>query len=222
VILYDISMTIEPGMAVYKNKAEKNPRLIVTRDFTDSAVYETRLEMDLHTGTHIDMPRHILPAGDSSDHWTAESIFTRCAVLDFSDLESDRITALSLEQKTAELEGAVPLFGRERAVLLKTANSQRESFDFNFTFLEKSGAAYLAEKQTAGVGIDALGIERDQPGHETHRTLLEAGAWILEGLRLAKVPQGFYILALMPLKIAGVEALPARAVLLSPDAIKIS
>jgi arylformamidase len=68
--------------------AEKKPRLIVTRDFTDSAVYETRLEMDLHTGTHIDMPRHILPAGDSSDQWTAGSIFTRCAVLDFSDLKA--------------------------------------------------------------------------------------------------------------------------------------
>ncbi len=218
-ILYDISMTIEPGMAVYKNRAEKRPRLTVTRDFAGSAVYETRLEMDMHTGTHIDMPLHILPGGDSSDLWSVDHVFTRCTVLDFTDLESDRITAENLEQKEFALQPGGSLFGPGQTVLLKTVNSQQESFDPAFIFLEKSGAAYLAEKQITGVGIDALGLERDQPGHETHRALLEAGIWIIEGLRLGDVPGGFYVLALMPLAIKGVEALPARAVLLAPDSI---
>jgi len=44
--------------------------------------------------------------------------------------------------------------------------------------------------------------------------------WILEGLRLQEVPEGQYILNVMPLKISGVEALPARAVLL-PKSILI-
>jgi arylformamidase len=62
-ILYDISMAIEPGMAVYKNREEKRPRLTVTRDFKESSAYESRLEMDMHTGTHIDLPLHFLPGG---------------------------------------------------------------------------------------------------------------------------------------------------------------
>ncbi len=65
------------------------------------------------------------------------------------------------------------------------------------------------------VGTDYLGIERDQPGHETHRALLSHRVAIIEGLRLADVDAGkrYYLLCL-PLKIVGFEAAPARAVLL--------
>lgn len=220
-ILYDISMTIAPDMAVYKKRSEKKPRIIVTRDFSNNTAYETRLEMDMHTGTHIDMPLHMLPDGNSSDQWSADNIFTRCMVFDFTDLKSDRITAHDLHKKESELQAGAPILDPGRTVLLKTVNSLQEGFDFNFTFLEKSGAGYLAEKGFCGVGIDALGIERDQPGHETHRILLEAGAWILEGLRLGEVPQGLYTLVVMPLKIKAVEALPARAVLLAPDSLTL-
>jgi arylformamidase len=60
--------------------------------------------------------------------------------------------------------------------LLKTANSAQQHFDFSFIFLDASGAEYLAKKNIAGVGIDALGIERDQEGHPTHRALLQKGS----------------------------------------------
>ena len=39
--IYDVSMTIEESMQVYKNKEEKRPRLEITRDFTDSAARES-------------------------------------------------------------------------------------------------------------------------------------------------------------------------------------
>ena len=66
----------------------------------------------------------------------------------------------------------------------------------------------------AGVGIDSLGIERDQPGHPTHRILFSAGILILEGLRLEHVPAGEYLMVAAPLKITQAEAAPVRAVLL--------
>jgi arylformamidase len=221
VILYDISMTIDEEMIVYKERAEKKPRLAVTRDFESGSIYETRLELDSHTGTHIDMPLHVFPDGAASDQWSAKNIFSRCVVLDFSALRSDHICAAALQQKEAEFSPDHKVLRLGLSVILKTKSSLQDSFDFSFVYLEKSGAAYLAEKGIRAVGIDALGIERDQPDHETHKILLGAGIWIIEGLRLAAVPEGEYILALMPLKIKGVEALPARAVLLDPASMTL-
>ncbi len=215
--IYDISMTIEPSMAVYKNRDEKKPRFINTRSFSNNSVFETRLDLDLHSGTHVDMPLHVLPDGSDSDNWRENNFFTPALVLDFSDLQKDRIGELELHMKEKELIKAGLSIKPGFAVLLKTVNSRSEHFSFQFTFLEAGGAAYLADKKISGVGLDALGIERDQPGHLTHKTLLTRGIWILEGLRLEKPRQGLYTLALLPLKIGGVEALPARALLLPFD-----
>ena len=65
------------------------------------------------------------------------------------------------------------------------------------------------------IGIDFLSIEaRGAPGHPTHRTLLEAGVVILEGLDLSGVEPGGYTLVCFPLKIVGGDGAPTRAVLL--------
>ncbi len=221
-ILHDISMAISGSMPVYKNKEEKKPVLTVTRDFENGDAFETRLEMDLHTGTHIDLPLHFNPDGDSSEKWDVDGMFTRCMVFDFVDLSADTISKEDLEQKEQEMKDAGTIFARDRTILLKTKNSLKVEFDFSFTYLDKTGAAFLAEKKIAGVGIDALGIERDQPDHETHKILLESGIWIIEGLRLGEVPQGEYILAVLPLKIEEVEALPARAVLLASGSMPLA
>ncbi len=222
-LLYDISSTIAPDMPVYKNRDEKRPRFTVSRDHTSGTIYEGRLDFDLHSGTHIDLPLHVLPQGKTSDTWESEQFLTRCRVLDFSALTADRIGAGDLQQKEEEGKrpGGEPFFEAGSTALLKTANSAKQHFDFSFVYLETSGAEYLARENIVGVGIDALGIERDQEGHPTHRALLQKGIWILEGLRLAAVAEGNYILALMPLKIAGVEALPARAFLLEAGSISL-
>ncbi len=214
--LYDISMTISEDMAVYKNRPAKKPLLKNSASFENSTVYETRLDMDLHTGTHIDMPLHLLPGGATSDQWQHSDTMTCCLVLDFSAMTGDALTAELLGREMSKLEAQGLALKSVETVLLKTKNSFSDRFDFNFIYLDRTGAEYLAEKRFRGVGIDALGIERDQPGHETHKTLLGAGIWILEGLRLQKVPPGLYTLMLFPLKIKGVEAMPARAVLLEP------
>ena len=63
------------------------------------------------------------------------------------------------------------------------------------------------------MGIDTLGIERAQAGHETHISLLSRDIIILEGLRLADVNPGEYLLIALPVKIQDAEGAPTRAVL---------
>lgn len=202
--IFDISMKVSHDMPVYKGKASKRPVLKIESDFSTGAAYETRLEMNMHTGTHIDMPLHFLKNGRTIDTLELEKVVTRCKVFDFKEAE-DRITQEHLQEKDIE-DGDF--------ILLKTRNSYLDILEKEFIYLDKTGADYLKGKGIIGVGIDSLGIERSQPEHETHKILLGAGIIILEGLRLKDVDEGEYILYAAPINVAGAEAAPVRAVLI--------
>jgi arylformamidase len=82
-------------------------------------------------------------------------------------------------------------------------------------FVDQAGAQFLLDQGISGVGIDGLGIERAQPGHETYEILLGNDIIVLEGLRLADVAEGSYLLVAAPLKLVGTEAAPVRAILIA-------
>ncbi len=63
------------------------PELIVTRDFDDSSARETTLCMNLHTGTHMDMPLHFIPGGDTVDMFDISRLVAACRVIDLIDVE---------------------------------------------------------------------------------------------------------------------------------------
>ncbi|MCX7842272.1 MAG: cyclase family protein [Clostridia bacterium] len=202
--IYDISMEIYHEMAVYENKEEKKPIIGIDSNFSDGCVYESYIKMNLHTGTHMDAPLHMIESGSMIGSYELSRVVTPCKVLDLTMVE-DRITAQNLvdrDIKTGDF------------ILFKTRNSFEHQFNNDFIFLDKSGAEYLAKQGVAGVGIDALGIERSQPEHETHKILFGADVVILEGLRLAEAKEGQYLLIAVPLKIKDVEAAPARAILI--------
>lgn len=206
--VYDISMPVYHGMPVYKNKPEKQPEFETTADFASHGIHETRIHMDVHAGTHVDAPLHMLESGETMESIALEKLIRPCRVIDLTNV-SDRIHSRDLiphEIQSGEF------------LLLKTRNSFRaesEGFDAEFVFVSEDAASYLAKVKVAGVGIDALGIERSQTGHPTHKALFAAGAVIMEGLRLSDVPEGKYLLVAAPLNLVGTDAAPARAVLLS-------
>ena len=104
-------------------------------------------------------------------------------------------------------------------ILLKTKNSDlayNSLFNKDFVYLAKSGAEYLASKNIKTIGIDYLGIERNQKDHDTHKILFKNEINIIEGLRLKNIDLSFnsYKLICLPLNIIGYEAAPARAILI--------
>jgi arylformamidase len=112
------------------------------------------------------------------------------------------------------------LSGEVTRLLLRTDNSSLwetgpQTFPDEYVSLSADGARWLVSRGIRLIGIDFLSIEaRGAPGHPTHRTLLEAGVVILEGLDLSGVEPGTYTLVCAPLTIAGADGAPARAVLL--------
>jgi arylformamidase len=198
--MYDVTAPIFEGMPVYKNKPEKQPKFsTVTNDY----VTESRVDMDVHTGTHIDAPLHMVKNGETFETISLEKLVGTCKVFDVTNVD-DKIS----KNDIAHLD-----IQENDFVLFKTKNSFDEAFNFEFIYVAEDAAQYLAEKKVRGVGIDALGVERSQPGHPTHKTLFGNNIIIIEGLRLKDVPEGQYFMVAAPLKLVGTDAAPARVLL---------
>lgn len=203
--VYDVSMPIFNGMPVYKDKPTKQPNISIVQDFDTATARESRLDMDVHCGTHVDSPLHMVPEGGTMETVAFEKMVGPCRVLDLTHVEGG-ITREHLEAQTVEANDFL---------ILKTKNSHESAFNLEFVYLSVDGATYCVEKGIRGVGIDALGIERSQPGHPTHKTLFQGDIVIMEGLRLADVPAGQYFLCGAPIKLLETEAAPARVYLLA-------
>lgn len=200
----DVTMTVSENMMVYKNKEEKKTKIITRADHVNNGHHESSIFMDLHAGTHIDMPLHMIDGGADSTNFDISSVNGPCIVLDFSSEDHAEVNEQFLKNFKIE-KGDI--------VIIKTKNSYSETFDLNYDYLDASGAIYLKELGVKAVGIDALGIERSAPGHPTHNTLLGNGIYIIEGLALSAIESGRYEFICIPMKIIGVEGLPARAFL---------
>lgn len=202
-MIYDISMLIHEDMQTYKNNLGNKPVFKTNATHETSSVHDTSVTLNLHTGTHVDYPLHMIKNGDTSDTENLSPLLGPAKVLDLTHVK-ESITKEDLEQHNIE---------KDDFVLFKTKNSYTEHFLNDFIFLSEEGSSYLLEKGIRGAGTDALGIERSQKHHPTHKNLLGNGIIILEGLRLKDVKEGIYELICLPLKIKGVEASLVRAIL---------
>ena len=117
-----------------------------------------------------------------------------------------------MEWIDAELVDALDLAEGTPRVLFKRRNSrlwERHEFSAEFVRLAPSGGEALVHRGVRLVGIDYLSIG----DAATHHVLLEHRVGVIEGLDLRAAQPGAYLLVCLPLKIAGCDGAPARAVL---------
>lgn len=192
-------------MTEYKNRASVQIKKL--KSVVHDRIAESEICLHSHTGTHIDAPSHFLNDGKTIENVSLDSLVGSCRVIDLMHVK-DAITRSDIE--THEIKNG------ER-ILLKTKNSEHsftEPFDASFIYLAADAARFLIDKKIKTIGIDYLGIERAQPKHDTHESLMKADITIIEGLRLEHVPAGNYELYCLPLLMPGIDAAPARAILM--------
>lgn len=202
----DISVTLRTGMVHWPGDRpfliERTQDLARGDDMNLSAI-----SLGSHSGTHIDAPLHFIPTGKSVPEMPFDAVIGPARVLEIADPESVKPEELAPHD----------IRSGER-ILFKTRNSERcwktDSFVEDFVYISLGAAHFLAEKGVRAVGIDYLSVGAyGNNGGETHRILLESGAWIIESLDLSGVEPGEYELICLPLKVLNSEGAPARAVL---------
>ena len=210
--IHDISLPIVAGLPTWPtSRGFRTSRAMSIRDGDPANV--TWLELDVHTGTHVESPLHFIDGGPSLDAFELDR-FVGPAIV--ARVDGPEITPAALEAL------AVPP-GTER-LLIRTANSDRwaalargtgsATFEPDYVALTPEAATWVAGRGIRLVGTDHLSIQRFDDDGETHRILMRAGVAILEGLNLADVQPGPYTLVCVPLRLVGSEAAPARAILL--------
>jgi len=200
----DVSVTLKTGMVSWPGDPPARITHASHMERGDPATVSL-LEMGAHSGTHMDAPAHFICGGQGIDAIPLDVAIGSARVIEIRDPESI---------KPDELRGHH--IRRGERILFRTRNSKRcwgsDSFFEDFVYISAAAARHLAERQVRLVGIDYLsvgGFRSD--GAETHRTLLTAGIWLVEGLDLARVRPGRVQLICLPLKIDGADGAPCRA-----------
>jgi arylformamidase len=200
----DISTPLRSGITVWPG--DPAPR-VEQRMFLEKGdpFNLTHLDMSVHTGTHMDAPRHFIASGAGMDALHFDAVVGPARVIECRD---------PVAVQPAEL-GALE---RGERILLKTRNSARlataAGFLRDFVYISREAARRIAAAGVRAIGIDYLsvgGFEVDAA--ETHLELLGAGVWIIEGLDLSRVHPGKHELICLPLSIPGSDGAPARAIL---------
>lgn len=165
--------------------------------------------MGAHSGTHVDAPQHFIKDGISIDELPVEIFIGPARVIDCSP---DALAIDAAELKKHKWQGA-------KRILFRTRNSRNHwmtdpNFHKDFTYVAPDAAQLLADAGVELVGIDYISAEKfgaDEP--KTHWILLGKKIPIVEGVDLSDVSAGDYDLMVVPLRIHGHEASPARALL---------
>lgn len=202
--IHDVTRLISEDMTVYKDRENKKIKRTVVADYEKSDYYESRMDMDMHCGTHIDAPLHMLKGGDTIEKYDLSKFIGDCKVFDLTDVD-EAIRKKDIENLDIQ---------KDDIVIFKTKNSFDQGYNPKFVYIEEDAAMYLSEKGIKTVGIDAMSIERDKKEHPSHKIILGANIGVIEDLYLKDVSEGQYFLSALPLNIRGSEASPIRAVLI--------
>jgi arylformamidase len=205
--IHDISVPIQSGGLIYPG----NPVIAIAPQQAISqgaGANVSHVSFGSHTGTHVDAAKHFFDDGQTVDQIPLDKLIGPAILIDVGP----EVNAVGAD----DLKGH-DLRNHTR-VLIRTRNSgfltTDPKFHPDYTFIAPDGAEYLSALGVELVGVDYLSIEQFHSGHhKTHRTLLEKDIVIVEGLMLGDVKPGEYDLICLPIRLAGLDGAPARAVL---------
>jgi len=163
------------------------------------------MSASLHAGSHADSPFHYANDGAFSADCDLSPYIGPCKVIDVTH-------ARGLVQPVDIDPHAVA--GAERVLLRTFERFPIESWDSNFMAIAADTISLLADAGVRLIGIDTPSLDpQESKTLDAHHRVLAADMRILEGLVLDDVPPGTYELIALPLKIAGADASPVRAIL---------
>ncbi len=206
--LYDISLTYSEDLPTWPGDPTIQLEQISSIKAGEMANV-THLSMCAHSGTHVDAPDHFLGNGKTVESIPLELMVGPAAVVEIR--AEGTITAEDI--RSAQIPAGI------KRVLLKTSNSEYWAagnmvFQEDFIAPDEEAAKYLVELEVEVVGVDYLSVAPFTNPEPTHKTLLEAGVLIIEGLDLSGVKPGEYTMYCLPLKIGGADGAPARVLLM--------
>jgi arylformamidase len=159
-----------------------------------------------HVGAHADAPLHYADDAPAIAEVSIDPYLGPCRVI-------HAIEKGPLIQPGHLADSAEALPPR---VIVRTCRAAPTAWSDVFSTFAPETIAWLAARGVRLVGIDAQSVDpADSKTLDSHHELLRHDMRVLENLVLDDVPEGDYELIALPLRIAGADASPVRAILRS-------
>ncbi len=193
--IYDISQEVF-GCKVFPGDPAPKKEVLLSISKGDVCNL-TALYMCAHNGTHIDAPYHFIDSGKTVDELALEALIGFAYVAGHEGVVSaDDARAILEKARLSDPESA------KRILIKGKAEISLEAAEI---FSKEKILLLGNESQTVGPEDSPMAV---------HKVLLGADVVLLEGIRLADVPEGVYLLNAAPLNLCGGDGAPCRAVLI--------
>jgi arylformamidase len=210
--IWDISRKLSDDFAEWPGDEAFHYRL--TNEIAKGAsVNLGAITMSVHNGTHADARFHFDTNGESIEKAPLDPYLGRATVVDLSQKfsrskEKHLITREDLRPHAEDIAAT-------SRVLVKTGRwSDSTVFPDRIPVVAADVPMWLQKNGVKLLGVDLPSMdELDSKSLQNHHALARAGIAIIESLHLRDVPPGIYNFAALPLKIAGADGAPVRAVL---------
>ena len=193
--IYDISQEVFSCKVFPGDPA---PQRQVLSSMETGALYNlTAISMCAHNGTHIDAPFHFIKDGNTVDAIPIEAVVGMAYVAEHQGIVTgDDAASMLAKAKALNPEAAKRMLIKGPAVVSEDA------------------AKVFAASGMLLVGNESQTVGPEDAPMAVHHILLGANMILLEGIRLAAVPEGVYLLNAAPLNLAGADGAPCRALLI--------
>ena len=197
-MIYDISQEVF-GCQVYPGDPAPEKQLLSSME--EGGLYNlTVFSVCAHNGTHIDAPFHFLRGGKTVDAIPLDTFVGMAYVAEHQGIVTGRDAAGIIEKAKKHNPEAA------KRILIKGAAE-----------VSSEAAKVFAFSEIRLLGNESQTVGPEDAPMEVHLILLGADVVLLEGVRLAEVPEGVYFLNAAPLNLSGADGSPCRAVLIASE-----
>src|SRR5437667_3052052 len=210
--IWDISRTLSNELAEWPGDEPFHFRL--TRKIVEGqSVNLGAITTSVHNGTHADARCHFDTKGESIEKAPLEIYLGRAVVVDLTEAFSQ-----SKEKHLITIEDFQPHseeIAETSRVLVKTGRwSNSAVFPSQIPVIAADVPAWLQKNGVELLGLDLPSVDEiDSKSLQNHHALAGPCVPIRESLDLSGAGPGIYNFAALPLKIAGGDGAPMRAVL---------
>jgi arylformamidase len=201
--LIDITPLVDSRLAVWPGDTPLTREVLLDMARGDNLTLST-LRATVHLGAHADAPSHYGAASPSIEAADLDVYLGRCQVVETATWPGGTVGPDDIP---------APITA-ERLLIRTGTFPDRVEFRRDFARLSVELMDWIADRGVRLVGVDTPSVDAfDSKDLPVHRAALRRNIALLECLDLAAVPEGTYELIALPLKLAGFDASPVRAVL---------
>ncbi|MGG7161748.1 cyclase family protein [Clostridium baratii] len=202
--VYDLTQTYKNGMTSYSEEEsfkKENLYNVKVDGYNVSSLY-----LSTHTGTHIDVPKHIFEDGYTLDDFDTKEFIGNAYIIDCRHLSVIDLEVLEkYKDNILKCDYLILKTGWERYF-----NSEKYFLDYPALTCEASN--FLGNiKSLTGIGTDCISIDSEKNEElYNHKNLLSKNKIIIENLCNLDVLDNSFEIIIAPLKIAEGDGAPAR------------